>query len=78
MGRRGLCAAVMADLLGIREVVVPRFSSSFSAWSMLALIWGGLSRSYIAAPGSGCRKVNQLYEDMMKEARDEFKALKSP
>ena len=30
----------MADLLGIRDVVVPRFASSFSAWSMFAVDMG--------------------------------------
>ncbi len=76
-GGGGLCAAMMADLLGIREVVVPRFSSSFSAWSMLALDMGrDYLRSYIAATKEAdVERVNQLYEDMRREARDEFKAL---
>jgi N-methylhydantoinase A len=76
-GGGGLCAAGMADLLGIREVVVPRFSSSFSAWSMLTLDMGrDYLRSYIATTKEAdVERMNQLYEDMMKEARDEFKAL---
>jgi N-methylhydantoinase A len=70
----------MADLLGIREVVVPRFSSSFSAWSMLTLDMGrDYLRSYIAsAREANVERINQLFEDMIKEAREEFKALKVP
>ena len=33
-----LCGAFMADVLGMKEVVVPRFAGSFCAWSMLALL----------------------------------------
>jgi N-methylhydantoinase A len=76
-GGGGLCGAAMADLLGMREVVVPRFSSSFSAWSMFALDMGrDYLRSYISsARNADVARINRLYKDMMKEAGDEFKAL---
>jgi N-methylhydantoinase A len=76
-GGGGLCGAEMADLLGIREVMVPKFSSSFSAWSMFAMDMGrDYLRSYIATTNDAdIEKMNQLYEDMMLEARKEFKAL---
>ena len=79
-GGGGLCAAAMADVLGIREVVVPRFSSSFSAWSMLTLDMGrDYLRSYIAAAKeANIERINRLYEDMMKEAHGEFEALHVP
>ena len=79
-GGGGLCAAAMTDVLGLREVVVPRFSSSFSAWSMLTLDMGrDYLRSYIAAAKeANVERINQLYEDMMKEAHGEFEALHVP
>jgi N-methylhydantoinase A len=76
-GGGGLCGAVMADLLGINEVVVPQFSSSFSAWSMFTLDRGrDYIRSYIAiTKAADVERVNHLFEDMMKEAREELMAL---
>lgn len=77
-GAGGLCAASIADLLGISEVVVPRFASSFSAWSMFTLDMG---RDYLRTYFSRTKdidveRVNQLFEDMMQEAWMEFRALK--
>jgi len=67
-------------VLGISEVVVPRFSSSFSAWSMLTLDMGrDYLRSYIATTKqASAGRINQLYEDMIKEAHGEFKGLNVP
>ena len=77
-GGGGLCGAAIANLLGIRDVVVPKFASSFSAWSMFVLDMGrDYLRSYFSnTTDIDFNKVNQLYEDMMNEAWMEFKALK--
>jgi len=76
-GGGGLCGAALADLLGIKEAIVPKFSSSFSAWSMFALDVGrDYLRSYISsAQAADTDKINDLYDDMLREARHEFKAL---
>jgi N-methylhydantoinase A len=75
-----LCGAFMADVLGMKEVIVPRFAASFCAWSMFALDIGrDYVRSFIslqakANPGS----MNQLYQDMVKEALADFATLNIP
>lgn len=73
-----LCGAFMADALGMKEVIVPRFAASFCAWSMFALDIGrDYVRSFIslhtrAVPAA----MNQLYRDMMEEALADCKTLK--
>jgi N-methylhydantoinase A len=73
-----LCGAFVADLLGMKKTVIPRFSASFCAWSMFFLDVGrDYLRSYItridaADPG----EMNSLYEDMIKEAVQDFEALR--
>jgi len=77
-GGGGLCGAAMADLLGIRDVVVPRFASSFSAWSMFSLDMGrDYLRSYFSRIDEiDIDRMNKLYDEMKKEAFIEFEALK--
>jgi len=65
-----LCAAFIADILGMNKTVVPRFSSSFCAWSMFFLDIGRdylrsyLSRADEAEPGT----INKHYQDMVQQA----------
>jgi len=72
-----LCGAFMADVLGMKDVIVPRFAASFCAWSMFALDIGrDYVRSFIslhdkASPDA----INQLYQNMVDEAFIDFKAL---
>ncbi len=76
-GGGGLCGAAMVDLLGIREVIVPKFSSSFSAWSMFSLDVGrDYLRSYISVINEAdIEKINHHYEDMKQEALTDFTTL---
>ena len=69
-------AAFLAEALGIPEVIVPPFASSFCAWSMFTLDVGrDYLRSYIApVEAVNMDTVNQLYQDMIKQAISEFKA----
>jgi N-methylhydantoinase A len=75
-----LCGAFMADVLGMKEVVVPRFAASFCAWSMFAL---DIGRDYVRSFISLQEKVtpdamNRLYRHMVEEAFADFKALNVP
>jgi N-methylhydantoinase A len=71
-----LCGVFVADILGMKKTVVPRFSSSFCAWSMFFL---DIGRDYLH---SHLRKtdeaepdeINKLYHDMTNQAMDDFKA----
>lgn len=76
-GGGGLCTAALVDLLGIKEAIVPKFSSSFSAWSMFALDVGrDYLRSYISSiQKADIEKINHLFEEMLQEARNEFRVL---
>jgi N-methylhydantoinase A len=76
-GGGGLCGAALVDLLGIKEAIVPKFSSSFSAWSMFALDVGrDYLRSYISTiQNADTEKINLLFDEMIREAWHEFKVL---
>jgi N-methylhydantoinase A len=65
-----LCGAFVADILGIKKTVVPRFSSSFCAWSMFFLDIGrDYLRSYLTNVNEAKPEtMNQLYENMLEEA----------
>jgi N-methylhydantoinase A len=67
----------MADVLGMKEVVVPRFAASFCAWSMFALDIGrDYVRSFISLHGKAISDaMNGLYQDMVEEALADFKTL---
>ncbi len=76
-GGGGLCGVFVADLLGVRKTIVPKFAASFCAWSMFFLNMGrDYIRSYIC-PVKAARPeaMNQLYHEMTTEALDESKAL---
>ncbi len=72
-----LCGAFIAELLGIEKVIVPKFAASFSAWSMFYLDIGrDYLRSYICPVStSSPDAINQLYQEMIKEALAEFEVL---
>ena len=76
-GGGGLTGAFMASILGLDEVIVPRFSSAFSAWGMFALDMGrDYLRSYFShTTDCDFSVVNSLFEDMISEACTEFEAL---
>jgi N-methylhydantoinase A len=79
MGGGGpLCGAFLAELLGIRKVIVPKFAASFCAWSMFSLDIGrDYVRSYICTSSAASPDVvNQLYQEMVVEAIAEFAELK--
>ena len=65
-----LCGAFLAELLGIRKVIVPKFAASFCAWSMFSLDIGrDYVRSYICSfSAASPDAMNQLYQEMMAEA----------
>ena len=72
-----LCGAFIADVLGMKEVVVPSFAASFCAWSMFALDIGrDYVRSFISLQEKATPDaINQLYQNMVEEALTDFKAL---
>jgi N-methylhydantoinase A len=71
-----LCGVFVANILGMRKTVIPRFSSSFCAWSMFFLDIGRdylrsyLHKAYKANPA----EMNRLYQDMIEEAVKDFQA----
>ncbi len=73
-----LCGIFIANLLGMRRTVVPRFSSSFCAWSMFFLDVGrDYLRSYLCkADEASPAEMNKIYEDMLEEAVRDFAAFK--
>ena len=75
-----LCGAFMADVLGMKEVIVPRFAASFCAWSMFALDIGrDYVRSFISLQAkANPDAMNQLYQDMVGEALADFRTLNIP
>ena len=75
-----LCGAFMADVLGMKEVIVPRFAASFCAWSMFALDIGrDYVRSFISLQAkANPDAMNQLYQDMAGEALADFRTLNIP
>jgi len=76
-GGGGLCGVAIAEILGVDDIIVPKFSSSFSAWSMFALDMGrDYLRSYFShATTCDIALMNQLFSDMMQEAFADFQAL---
>jgi N-methylhydantoinase A len=72
-----LCGAFMADVLGMKEVVVPRFAASFCAWSMFALDIGrDYVRSFISLQDKASPDaINALYQNMVEEALADFETL---
>ncbi len=73
-------AAFLAESLDIPTVIVPKFASSFSAWSMFTLDIGrGYIRSFICSTDSAnLDTINQIYQEMMSESIEEFVPLKIP
>lgn len=71
-----LCGAFVAELLGMRKTIVPRYASSFCAWSMFFLDIGrDYVRSYLCRSDSAdLAAINQLYADMAAEALEDVKA----
>jgi N-methylhydantoinase A len=69
-------AVFLAEALGIPEVIVPPFASSFCAWSMYSLNIGrDYLRPYITPTDKiHMAKINALYKEMIKQALSEFKA----
>jgi N-methylhydantoinase A len=71
-----LCGVFVANILSMRKTVIPRFSSSFCAWSMFSLDIGrDYLRSYLhKAHEANPAEMNRLYQDMIDEAVRDFKA----
>jgi N-methylhydantoinase A len=74
-GGGAMCGAFWADILNCKNVIVPNYASSFCAWSMFTLDIGrDYIRSYIRPlSNSRVEEINQLYEDMRREALYELK-----
>ncbi len=71
-----LCGAFVADVLGMKKTIVPRYSSSFCAWSMFFL---DIGRDYVRS--HLCRSdrvdlalISRLFEDMAVEALQDVEA----
>jgi N-methylhydantoinase A len=71
-----LCGTFVADILGMRKTIVPKYSSSFCAWAMFFL---DIGRDYVRS--HLCRSdrvdlsvVNKLFKDMMADALEDVKA----
>ena len=79
-GAGSVHGAFIAELLGIPEVIVPKFAATFCAWGMFAMDVGrNYVRSYVtSATDVNIDIVNQLYQEMMAEALQEFTSLKVP
>ena len=73
-----LCGAFIANILGMRRTVVPRFAASFCAWSMFFLDIGrDYLRSYLhRVDASEPHEINRLYGDMIEEALADFTPFK--
>ena len=76
-GATALCGAFIADLLHVKEMIIPTFAATFSAWSMFSLDIGrDYLRSYICRTSAADHSnINRLYEDMVTEALKDFDAL---
>jgi N-methylhydantoinase A len=70
-----LCGAFVAESLGMKAIV-PRYSSSFCAWSMFFLDIGrDYVRSYLTkSDKADLSIINRLYEDMAAEALQDVQA----
>ena len=71
-----LCGGFVANILGMKKTIVPRYSSSFCAWSMFYL---DIGRDYVRS--HLCRSdradldlINRLFKDMAAEALEDVKA----
>lgn len=76
-GGGALCGASIAENLGMQRVIVPRFSASFCAWSMLTLDVG---RDYLRSYPIDLSKVDfnhvtSLLQNMKTEAYAELKEM---
>jgi len=73
-GGGAMCGAFWVDLLGMKNVIVPQYSSSFCAWSMFTLDIGrDYVRSYIhTTTDAKPDDINSLYDDTVSEALDEL------
>ena len=79
MGGGGpLCGVFIADILGMRKTVIPRFAASFCAWSMFFLDIGrDYLRSYLhRADEANPVDIEHLYQDMVEEAMVDFAGFK--
>lgn len=67
----------LAEALSIPEVIVPRFSSSFCAWSMFTLDIGrDYIRSLVSSAGKAdLNRINGLYREMAEEAVADLRKL---
>jgi N-methylhydantoinase A len=74
-GGGAMCGAFWADLLGMKKVIVPKYSPSFCAWSMFTLDIGrDYVRSYIRQLNvADPEEINKLYKEMEVEALEELK-----
>lgn len=71
-----LCGAFVGQILGMKKTIVPRYSSSFCAWSMFYL---DIGRDYVRSHLTRSDRVelalvNRLFEDMAAEALEDVKA----
>jgi N-methylhydantoinase A len=73
-----LCGAFVADILGMKKTIVPRFSSSFCAWSMFFLDIGrDYLRSYLVnIDKADMQIINRHYQEMLDEASNDLKVFK--
>jgi N-methylhydantoinase A len=71
-----LCGPSVAEILGVRRTIVPRYASAFCAWSMFFLDIGrDYVRSYITRSGKAeVAHINSLYRDMAIEALQDVEA----
>ncbi len=71
-----LCGPSVAEILGVRRTIVPRYSSAFCAWSMFFL---DIGRDYVRSHLTRSDKadiplINGLYKDMAAEALRDVEA----
>jgi N-methylhydantoinase A len=72
-----LCGGFVAELLSIPRVIMPKFAPAFCAWSLFSLNVGrDFVRPYICPVNKAdIDKINKLYQEMVKEALNEFNVL---
>jgi N-methylhydantoinase A len=71
-----LCGAFVGNILGMKKTIVPRYSSSFCAWSMFFL---DIGRDYVRSYFTKSDRVdlgtiNKLFADMAAEALKDVEA----
>lgn len=71
-----LCGPSVAEILGVRRTIVPRYSSAFCAWSMFYLDIGrDYVRSHLARTDKAdLALISRLYKDMADEALRDVEA----